>query len=306
MKCIFIYNPNSGKGRILKYLDYIKTELSKKYDQVDFYQTKSQEDTIQIAKDSCDKYDAIIFSGGDGTFNDITCGVSSMQKRPMLGYIPSGTVNDIGRNLKLPKNVKKAIKVITDGHYVSHDVGLINDRYFVYVACVGTFSAISYRTKQKYKKVLGKLAYMLDGVQDVVNPSIVNVTVKTSDGKIYQCESSLFLVVNSISVGSIPFNKNGHLNDGTFDIVFVKKYIGSGLIAIANTLLIGIHRKRITKYYELIKSSEFTIEVNDDITWCIDGEEGMKGSVHIKNLHNHIQIFVPYKKNKPLSKHLEK
>ena len=72
MKCIFIYNPNSGKGRILKYLDYIKTELSKKYDQVDFYQTKSQEDTIQIAKDSCDKYDAIIFSGGDGTFNDIT------------------------------------------------------------------------------------------------------------------------------------------------------------------------------------------------------------------------------------------
>ncbi len=304
MKCIFIYNPNSGRGKILKFLEYIKNELSKKYDVVDFYQTKSQADTIQISKDSCSKYDVIIFSGGDGTFNDVTCGVAAMDQRPTLGYIPSGTVNDIARNLKLSKNIKKAIKTITDGHYVSHDVGLINDRYFVYVAGIGTFSAISYRTKQKYKKVLGKLAYVLDGVQDIVNPSIVNVTVKTEDGKIYRAESSLFLVVNSISVGSIPFNKNGHLNDGFFDVIIVKKYIGRGLIAIANTLLIGIHKKRITRYYQLIKSSECIIEVDKDITWCIDGEEGMKGKVHIKNLHNHIQIFVPYKKNKPLSKHL--
>lgn len=304
MKCIFIYNPNSGKGKILKYINYIKEQLLTKYDVVDLYPTKSQQDTIDAAKKSSNNYDAIIFSGGDGTFNDVTCGVSEMDKRPLLGYIPCGTVNDIARNLKISKNIKKAVRIILEGNYVNHDVGLINNKYFVYVAGVGTFTSISYRTKQKYKKILGKTAYILDGIKDIVNPSIVNVKITTKEGQIFEGKSALLLVTNSISVGGIPFNKNGHLNDGYFDIIVVKKYIGKGLIAIANTMLIGIRKKRITRYYEIIRSSDFKIEVEDNIVWTLDGEKGMNGSVNIKNLHNHIQIFVKHKYEKPTSRYL--
>lgn len=303
MKCIFIYNPNSGKGKILKKLDYIKQELEKKYDDVVVYSTKSQEDTVNIAKESCSKYDAIIFSGGDGTFNDIISGVSSQNIRPVLGYIPSGTVNDIARNLKIKKNIKKALKVILDGNYSGHDIGQINDKYFVYVAAIGTFSSVSYRTKQKYKKILGKLAYILDGAKDIINPSINTVKVTTDKGKVYEFETSLFLVLNSISVGGIPFNKHGHLNDGKFDIVFVKKIFRKGILSIANTMLLGIGNKKSTKYYEVIKCGNCKIEINNHVSWTIDGEKGIEGNVDIKNLHNHIQIFVPFKDNKPKSKH---
>lgn len=304
MKCIFIYNPKSGKGRVFQKLDYIKQELLKKFDIVDVHETTSQQDTIDTAKDACDKYDAIIFSGGDGTFNDVTCGIAEMPNRPILGYIPTGTVNDIARNLKIPKNIKKAVQVIIDGQYVNHDVGMINDTYFMYVAAIGTFAATSFRTKHKYKKVFGKFAYLLDGIQEVINPSIVNVKVSTANNEYYEAQSSLLLIMNSISAGGVPFNKHGHMNDGKFDIVIVKKYIGNGIIAIANTALIGIRKKRITKYYQVIRSSEFKIEVDKDITWAIDGEEGMKGSVVVKNLHDHIQIYVPFKKGKPSSKYL--
>lgn len=305
MKCIFVYNPNSGKGKLKNKIDYIKNELSKKFDVVDIHSTVSQEDTLETARKACGVYDALIFSGGDGTFNDIACGIAKEENRPILGYIPSGTVNDIARNLKIPKNLKKALKVITDGNYCYHDVGLINDRYFMYVACVGTFAAVSYRTKQKSKKVFGKLAYVFDGISDFVNPTLVDVKITDEDGKVYQGKTPLFLIVNSISVGGIPFNKNGHLNDGKFDIVIVKKYIGRGIIAIAKTLLIGIRRKTITKYYHLIRSGSFKIEVNDDIIWTLDGEKGMQGPVEIKNLHNHLRIFVPFnKKDRPASKHL--
>lgn len=303
-KCIFIYNPKSGKGKVFKKLNYILEQLRKKYDVVDVYETTSQSDTKETAKNACGKYDAIIFSGGDGTFNDITCGVAEMAERPILGYIPTGTVNDIARNLRISKNIKKALKVITDGKSVNHDVGLINDTYFMYVAAIGTFAATSYRTKHKYKKVFGKFAYLLDGIQEIINPSIVDVEITTKEGDTFSCKSSLLLVMNSISAGGVPFNKNGHMNDGKFDIVVVKKYIGRGIIAIANTALIGIRKKRITKYYQVIRSSEFQIKVDNNITWALDGEEGMKGSVTIKNLHNYFQIYVPFKKGKPLSKHL--
>lgn len=304
-KCIFIYNPKSGKGKVFKKLNYIIDKLKTKYDIVDVHETTSQEDTKESAKNACGKYDAIIFSGGDGTFNDVACGIAQVDNRPILGYIPTGTVNDIARNLGISKNIKKAIKAIIDGKYVNHDVGLINDTYFMYVAAIGTFAATSYRTKHKYKKVFGKFAYLLDGVQEIINPSIVDVKVTTKEGQVFRCNSSLMLVMNSISAGGVPFNKNGHMNDGKFDIVIVKKYIGRGIIAIANTALIGIKKKRITRYYQVIRSSEFKIEVDSNITWALDGEEGMKGSVEIKNLHNYFQIFVPFKNEKPVSKYIK-
>ena len=67
MKCIVIYNPNSGRGSLLKKLNYIKKRLMTKYEEVVIYPTKSTKDTIMVAKESCNLYDAIIFSGGDGT-----------------------------------------------------------------------------------------------------------------------------------------------------------------------------------------------------------------------------------------------
>ena len=86
----------------------------------------------------------------------------------------------------------------------------------------------------------------------------------------------------------------------------VKKFMGRGLISIANMAIIGIRRKRLTKYYQVLRSSEFKIELDRDITWAIDGEEGIKGSAEIKNIHSQIQIFVPHKNNKPRSKYLKK
>lgn len=297
MKCIFIYNPKSGKGKIAAHLNYIITELNKKFEQVDIHETISGEDAIKCAKESCALYDVIIFSGGDGTFNDITCGVASQEKRPILGYIPSGTVNDIARNLKIPRNIKRAIKIILEGETVKHDVGLINDTYFMYVVAIGTFTGVSYRTKHDTKKMFGRLAYAFDGLKDLLNPSLSRITLKTESGIIIQ-ESPLVLVLNSISVGGIPFNKNGHLNDGKFDVLLVKKDLTRGLFNIAKLFIMGLLKIRRKKYVTHVKASSIDIILKNDPIWCVDGEEGPRGSVHIQNLHNHLTIYIPKKRNK--------
>lgn len=292
MKCIFLYNPRSGRGSIKKKLPLIKSTLLKKFDTIDIYVTKSALDTVNIARESCEKYDAIIFSGGDGTFNDVICGVSSCEKRPILGYLPSGTVNDIARNLGISKNIKKALQVIIDGNYMEHDVGMINDHYFMYVSAIGTFTGVSYRTKQNAKKFFGRLAYFFDGLKDIVSPKIIKATVETAD-EIIEMEVPLVLVVNSKSVGGIPFNRTGHLNDGEFDIILVKKGIRKGLLNIFKLFTFGIGRKKVARHFLCMRSSSFTIKVDDEITWCIDGEVGPQGEVKIVNLHNHLKIYVP-------------
>jgi len=296
MKCIFLYNPKSGKGSILRKLNYIKNRLETKFDEVVLYETKSAEDTIETSKRSCDEYDAIVFSGGDGTFNDVTCGVASRSKRPVLGYIPSGTVNDISRNLKISRNIKKALKVITDGQTVFHDVGKINDRYFMYVAAVGTFTGVSYRTTHDMKKLYGKLAYAFDGLKDVMNPQLSKIKLKLDQEEI-TLDTPLLLILNSISVGGITFNKDGHLNDGKFDIIVVKKGAYKGLLNIVRLFILGLFKLRRSHCTNHYKSSSFSIEVEGEPQWSVDGEAGPKGSVKIENYHNYLQIYIPKKKN---------
>lgn len=295
MKCIFIYNPNSGKGKVVKKLSLIKSTLKQKFSEVTVYATKSAEDTINIAKDSCDRYDAIIFAGGDGTFNDIASGVSRCNNRPILGYLPTGTVNDIARNLRISRNIKKSLRVITDGNFMYHDVGTINNSYFIYVSAIGTFTGVSYRTKQKTKKKYGRLAYVFDGLKEIVVPKTINVHIETENEAI-EMKVPLVLITNTKSVGGIPFNRTGHLNDGEFDIILVKKGKRTkGLINIAKLFTFGISRKKVARHFLSLRSSKIKVKVDDEITWCVDGEAGPKGEVFIKNLHNHLRIYVPKK-----------
>ena len=105
MRCLFAYNPVSGKGKIKKKLAYIVERLSEKYDEVVVYETKRAGDIVNVASKAVE-YDAFIFSGGDGTFNEVLTGLGEHGKDVVLGYIPTGTVNDVARTMKIKRNIK--------------------------------------------------------------------------------------------------------------------------------------------------------------------------------------------------------
>ena len=64
---MFLYNPNSGKGKVAKKIDYVRKKLEKKYDVVDIVETTSGADLEAKAREGALNYDVILFSGGDGT-----------------------------------------------------------------------------------------------------------------------------------------------------------------------------------------------------------------------------------------------
>ena len=86
--------------------------------------------------------DTIIAAGGDGTLNETTSGLMRLpeEKRPPVGYIPRGTVNDVSHNLGLSKQPRQAAKDIVAGRPFPLDVGSFNDRWFNYVAAFGIFN----------------------------------------------------------------------------------------------------------------------------------------------------------------------
>ena len=221
MKCIFIYNPNSGKRKIKANIDYIESRLRERFTEVVIYETKSQKDLIDTAADSCDIYDAIFFSGGDGAFNNIIQGVMRKPNRPPLGYIPAGTVCDIGRNIGSSKNIKKALDIMLNGEIVTYDVGYSNGKYFAYTETTGTFVSTSVTTSGEKKKKLGKLAYYLGAIGEFFKPTIRTLEFQRN-GTMVKINSPLLLILNSRSVGGFPVNRKAKLNSGKFDIFIIK------------------------------------------------------------------------------------
>lgn len=71
--------------------------------------------------------------------NEVATGYMNITKKPICGYIPAGTVNDFASSLKIPKIMKKAAQLITQGSVFRCDLGQFNDRYFTYVCGFGAF-----------------------------------------------------------------------------------------------------------------------------------------------------------------------
>ncbi len=293
MKCIFIYNPNSGKRKIKANIDYIENRLKERFTEVVIYETKSQKDLIDTAADSCDIYDAIFFSGGDGAFNNIIQGIMRKPNRPPLGYIPAGTVCDIGRNIGSSKNIKKALDVMLNGEIVTYDVGYSNGKYFAYTETTGTFVSTSVTTSGEKKKKLGKFAYYLGAIGEFFKPTIRKLEFQRN-GTMVKINSPLLLILNSRSVGGFPVNRKAKLNSGKFDIYIIKNSNNriSGAINVIFFYLRGFLGMKMTPIAYHLRETKFKVVSEENIVWTLDGEDGPRGNIEVEYIPNAYRLYV--------------
>ena len=177
MRCLFLYNPVSGRGKIAKKLGRIVRALERKYGTVDTYATKGRGDMARAAAEATEKYDALVFSGGDGSFNEVVQGVAGAGRIPELGYIPCGTVNDVAHSLGIPKRLGGALKVILSGERALLDCMKINDRYAMYIVAAGAFTSATYSTPQKLKRQVGRIAYGVEGIRKNMNFEVFDIDI---------------------------------------------------------------------------------------------------------------------------------
>lgn len=301
MKCLFIYNPKSGKSGLIKRIEYIKRELNKIYEHVDYTPTEYKGHAELLASEACGKYDYLIVSGGDGTFNEIINGIAEKEYPPIIGYLPSGTVNDISRSLRISKNLKKALKTLRDNNIFAHDLFKSNNRYGVYFCGSGAFTGASYGTKQSSKKLFGKIAYFFHGAKELTNIPDFDVKITDKNGKTISGKYVLMLIVNSRSVSGFKLNSHASLNDGKVDIVLIKRknrkwynYLSS-LITIAKVFLFDIRFLKSGKHHDVLSLDEFTLKNSKRMIINVDGEKSSYGNMKFKVIKEGFKVIVPSK-----------
>lgn len=291
-KLLFILNPHAGKaqikGRLLQIVDLM---VKKGYD-VTVYPTQAKRDALKMVQKRAEEFDLIVCSGGDGTLDEAVSGMMLSGKKVPLGYIPAGSTNDFANSLKIPKDMVKAAEIAVSGQKFACDIGMFNQKPFVYVAAFGMFTAVSYKTRQEWKNILGHAAYLLEGVKSLTEITSYHLRVECA-GRVIEDEFIYGMITNSNSVGGFKnmTGKNVLLDDGKFEVTLIKmpKNIVE-LNAILGSLTNLIDD---TELIYSFKSDCITFLSEENVSWTLDGEYG--GSLHevtIKNIKQALEIMV--------------
>ena len=280
-KALFLYSDDTGHGQINRHLDEILARLRKRYPTLDAKKTSSAEEGAALARQACGVYDALIFSGGDGTFNNIVSALLEAENAPTLGYINGGTLCDIGRNFGIHGSYRRALRIIENGRTCGFDVGEVNGQMFTYMAAVGAFADISYSTKRKYKRRLGKVVYYFKAIGEALSPKKVRCHVE-ANGRKWDLKVPFILCLNGKNVGGFAVNsKHSSMHDGKFELFLTKPGLFNGLL---HYLFFKTRTVKIT-------SSEFKIQVDYPLPWTLDGEKGPNGNIHIVAKDSKLLIF---------------
>lgn len=237
--------------------------------------------------------DLVLCSGGDGTLNRVVGAMMSMEKKPLLSYIPSGSTNDFAKGLGIPSVRGEALDIAVNGSPYTIDIGKMNQRYFNYVAAFGAFSKISYATDQDLKNVLGYAAYIISAVAELPQEMSYSSHIKVvADGVNEEGDYIFGAVSNSASVGGMNLFGDTDIkpDDGRMEIMLIK---APKTLQDFNGIVTALATKEEGNPYITFKQVRYAnFYADNDIEWTLDGEYG--GSfkeTHIEVVNQAITIM---------------
>ena len=215
------------------------------------------------------RYDVVCVFGGDGTMNEVTNALMRREHKPLLGYFPSGTMNDFGSNFDLGNDFVKIAERICEGNVREFDVGKFNDRYFNYVAAFGAMCDVPFTTNRDAKEMLGNIAYIMEGIMKL--PEVkMNKIRYTINNRTYKKDVLFGLIYSGNRVAGMELEdkKRSRIDDGLFNVLIVD-YVPTVFNApdLLSTLL------QQDKFIHRYRTKAITLEFEDDVVWTLDGEE---------------------------------
>ncbi len=293
-KLLFFVNPKAGHLELRNSLmDILQVFTAGGYD-VTVHPTQGPKDLTGWIVRHGAEYDRIVCAGGDGTLNEAISGLMQLEQRPPLGYIPGGTVNDVAATLDLSRSPVEAARDIVHGKPYAIDIGSFGEnQWFAYVAGFGAFTDVAYDTPQQGKRLLGRMAYLINGVKSLGEIRPIPVRMEVND-QVIEDNVLLGLVCSTTSVGGFraKTGRGIHLDDGLSEVVVAKNITTLADLNALGTLL--FQREFDPHFFYTFQTSQIRFSFPSPVKWTLDGEYG--GSVSEVEVHNNnkaVEIIVP-------------
>lgn len=293
----FIINPKSSSGKGIRHWWAVKDELDRQNISYTAAFTKREGHAIKLAEKICHENEGIkniVVLGGDGTLNEVINGIDNYGN-VILGYIPSGSSNDLARSLKIPrKPIKSLENVLRPNKFIYLDYGEIDfkdnnlePRKFGCSSGIGYDAGVCEEVQRStLKKKLnsfgaGKFIYLAIAIKQLFTTKLQNATIIVDGIKTYKYKRVLLMsnMIHQFEGGGLKMAPDANPTDGKLSICLVHGLGRAKLMLLFPTILFGKHTH--FKGVETFNCSSIEIILDRDFAVHTDGE--VPGfSTHIK------------------------
>lgn len=315
-----IINPASRSGRGARiWTGQIEPELIEKNVAYQAYFSEKAGEVRRLAEqittEHTDDTDLkLIVLGGDGTVNEALQGIADLSK-VILGYIPTGSSNDLARDLGISKDPKQALELILQntaprvmdlGRLTYLDEDQPEESRLFAVSCGIGFDAavcaeaMNSRIKDTMNRMgLGKLTYLGIALKQLLTARKVSCTLTLEDpvhGEQTVLQLPRFLFVTCMSHryegGGFMFCPPAVDSDGILDLCCVGN-ISKGLVLLAlPTAFFGKHY--FVKGIDAYTATQMSITTSAPLWVHTDGEVTRKScGFRVECLPGAIRMITP-------------
>ncbi|MDR2499016.1 MAG: diacylglycerol kinase family lipid kinase [Tannerellaceae bacterium] len=230
----------------------------------------------------------IIAVGGDGTVNEVA--TSMVHSNAILGIIPRGSGNGLARDLHIPMDTHKALKLIAKGHVTTIDGCRANEHIFFTTCGLGFDAAVS----QKFaaEKHRGSLTYVRRTISEYLyyKPEVYELHFGSEAVK-----ETAFLVAcaNASQYGNNAFiAPHASVSDGKLDVTILAPFTPLEIPSLSFQLFTKtIERNSKIKTFQV---TELCISRQNQGLIHLDGDPVMAGrEIHISVVPQALKVFAP-------------
>ena len=298
MKYVFIINPHSGKSELKENLFEQLKEYNNKIE-YEVSSLNSREETINLIKEYCNKYDEdIVFfaCGGDGTLNAVVNGAIGY-KNAIVSCYPCGSGNDF---VKIYGGKEKFLDLdnIINGTETKIDVMKVNDKYAVNVTNFGFEAAVcDVANNVRRKKIIGgKRSYTTGIVVSIFKSMKTKCKIIADDEVMVEDKLLLGGVANGKYVGGAykcaPYSNN---EDGLLEVCVVKPISIFRFASLIGKYKEGKHldNPKLRKIIKYKQAKKVVVEADENFRICLDGEIYKGSYFEIENMQQVLRFIKP-------------
>lgn len=285
----FIINPISGTSSKEEIPHLIETQFSPKKFQTDILFTEYPKHASELTRQALvENADYVVAVGGDGTVNEVA--KAMIRSNAALGIIPVGSGNGLARDLSIPLDIKKAIKVIIDGYITPIDYCKANNHIFFCTCGVGFDAIISERFAEG--KHRGALTYVKNAITEYLKYRPETYEIFFEDEVITE-KAFLVTCANASQYGNNAFiAPHANIRDGLMDVAILSPInpldVGPLVVQLFTR---QIEKNNKIKYYQTHK---LILKRKKSGVMHIDGEPVNTGKkVTIESFHAGLNVIVP-------------
>lgn len=288
-KIVFVYNPISGSHRLIPVIPIIERFVNRDIYDFTIVSTDHKGHATELARDyAARNYDAVIAVGGDGTVNEVGCGL--MGTGTALGIIPCGSGNGLARHLGIPIDPFKAVKWLDKSIFTDIDYGMMDNQPFFCTCGVGFDAKVSDSFSKSGSR--GVLTYLESIMKEIA--TYHNETYKLSfDDSSETFEAFFITCANADQWGNNAYiAPTASLQDGVLDVIAAHPFS----VVDAPLIAFQLFNRQIDKNpkVDVHKCRRVTITRDSNGPAHYDGEPVMLGrEIHIELIPAGLKVLIP-------------